>query len=86
MIFLKTALSVTAIVLFIGTASFAEGGDPGEQAEATGMPTPLSGASQKAPSTGNNSQAGTNSAEADAKAGVNTANAQTQQQAQLQHN
>ena len=87
MIFLKIALSVSAIVLFIGTASFAEGGDamPGEQAEATGMPTPLSGASQKAPSTENNIQAATASPAADAaKADTGTANDPAQ--GQSQHN
>jgi curli biogenesis system outer membrane secretion channel CsgG len=64
MIFLKIALSVTAIVLFIGTASFAESGDamPGEQAQATGMPTPLSAPKQKIQSAEINPQAGIGSA------------------------
>jgi hypothetical protein len=44
MIFLKTALSATAVAVFIATASFAQGGDvaPGERVDANGMPTALS--------------------------------------------
>ncbi len=77
MIFLKIALSVAAIALFIGTASFARGGDQGgdamtgEQGEATGMPTPLSGSSQKSPSAQINVQAGvSNAASAGAHSGA----------------
>ena len=79
MFFLKMALSVTAIVLFIATASFAQGGDqggdamPGEQAEATGMPTPLSGSRQKVQNAKINAQAGISSAVVDAKAGADAA-------------
>jgi hypothetical protein len=93
MIFLRVALSVTAIVLFIGTASFAQGGEqggdamPGEQAEATGMPTPLSSSRQKVQSAKPNAQAGISSAVVDAKAGADNANDPVQRyQGQLQHN
>jgi hypothetical protein len=44
MMFLKTALSVSAIVMFVATASFAQGEYPKPNAgeEATGMPASLS--------------------------------------------
>jgi len=87
MIFLKIALSAAAIVLFIGTASFAQGGDamPGEQAAATGMPTPLSGARQIVQSAETNAQPGVSSTAVDVKIVAGIANTQAQH-GQSQHN
>ena len=70
MIFLKTALSAAAIALFIGTASFAQGGNPvpGERVDANGMPTTRSTPAEQAQTAEINKQVGARNAAVDAKA------------------
>jgi len=89
MIFLKTALSTAAIAMFIGTASFAQGGNPmpGEHVNASGMPTNLSTPAEKAQTAELNTQVGvsnaavdTKAAAVDAKAAADNAQYQAQQQ------
>src|ERR1700712_254232 len=87
MMFLKAAFSATAIALFIGTASFAQGGDPrpGERVDANGMPTTRSTPAEQAETAAINNQVGANNAAADAKAAAdNTAFQGQQQQYQAQ--
>ena len=98
MIFLKTALSATAIAVFIGTASFAQGGNPlpGERVDANGMPTTRSTPAEQAETAKINNQVGVSNAAVDAKAAAvdakaaaDTAQYQAQQQqyqGQLQQN
>ena len=98
MMFLKSALSTTAIVLFIGTASFAQGGNPmpGERVDANGMPTTRSTPAEQAQTVEINKQVGAQNAAADEKAAANDAKAaadnahyqaqQQQYQGQLQQN
>ena len=91
MMFLKAALSTTAIVMFIGTASLAQGGNPvpGQRVDANGMPTTLSTPAEKAQTVEINKQVGAANAEADAKAASDNAQYQAQQQqyqGQLQQN
>jgi hypothetical protein len=70
MIFLKTALSATAVAVFIATASFAQGGNPvpGERVDANGMPTALSTRAEQAQTAEINKQVGAQNAAVDAKA------------------
>jgi hypothetical protein len=89
MIFLKTALSVSAVALFIATAAFAQGGDarPGERVDANGLPTTRSTPAEQAETATINNQVGVSNAAADAKAAANDAKAATdnaQYQAQQQ--
>jgi len=98
MIFLKTALSATAIAMFIGTASFAQGGNPlpGERVDANGMPTTRSTPAEQAETAKINNQIGASNAAADAKAAATDDKAaadnaqyqaqQQQYQRQLQQN
>src|SRR5258708_36854216 len=70
MIFLKTALSATAIAMFIGTASFAQGGNPlpGERVDANGMPTTRSTPAEQAGTARINNQIGASTPAAESKA------------------
>jgi hypothetical protein len=91
MLFLKTALSATAIAMFIGTASFAQGGGPvpGERVDAQGMPTTRSTPAEQAQTAEINNQVGAKNAAVDAKAAADSAQYQAQQQqyqGQLQQN
>jgi hypothetical protein len=98
MIFLKTALSATAVAVFIATASFAQGGNPvpGERVDANGMPTALSTRAEQAQTAEINKQVGAQNAAVDAKAAALDAKAaadnaqyqgqQRQYQDQLQQN
>jgi hypothetical protein len=98
MMFLKTALSATAIGLFIATASFAQGGNavPGERVDAGGLPTTRSTPAEQAETAQINKQVGAanaavdaRAAEVDAKAGADNAQYQAQQrtyEGQLQAN
>jgi hypothetical protein len=91
MLFLKTALSATAIAMFIGTASFAQGGNPvpGERVDAQGMPTTRSTPAEQAQTSEINNQVGAKNAAVDAKADADSAQYQAQQQqyqGQLQQN
>jgi hypothetical protein len=98
MIFLKTALSATAVAVFIATASFAQGGNPvpGERVDANGMPTALSTRVEQAQTAEINKQVGAQNAAVDAKAAALDAKAaadnaryqgqQRQYQDQLQQN
>jgi hypothetical protein len=91
MLFLKTALSATAIAMFIGTASFAQGGNPvpGERVDAQGMPTTRSTPAEQAQTSEINNQVGAKNAAVDAKAAADSAQYQAQQQqyqGQLQQN
>jgi hypothetical protein len=91
MLFLKTALSATAIAMFIGTASFAQGGGPvpGERVDAQGMPTTRSTPAEQAQTSEINNQVGAKNAAVDAKAAADSAQYQAQQQqyqGQLQQN
>jgi hypothetical protein len=91
MLFLKTALSATAIAMFIGTASFAQGGNPvpGERVDAQGMPTTRSTPAEQAQTSEINNQVGAKNAAVDAKAAADNAQYQAQQQqyqGQLQQN
>jgi multidrug efflux pump subunit AcrA (membrane-fusion protein) len=91
MMFLKTALSGAAIAMFIGTASFAQGGNPvpGERVDAAGMPTTHSTPAEQAETAQINSQVGVSNAAVDAKAATGDAQYQAQQQQyqnQLQQN
>ena len=82
MMFLKTALSGAAIAMFIGTASFAQGGNPvpGERVDAAGMPTTRSTPAEQAETAQINSQVGVSNAAVDAKAAAGDAQYQAQQQ------
>jgi hypothetical protein len=82
MMFLKTALSGAAIAMFIGTASFAQGGNPvpGERVDAAGMPTTRSTPAEQAETAQINSQVGVSNAAVDAKAATGDAQYQAQQQ------
>jgi hypothetical protein len=82
MMFLKTALSATAIAMFIGTASFAQGGNPlpGERVDANGMPTTRSTPAEQAETATINNQVGASNAAADAKAAADNAAFGAQQQ------
>ena len=82
MVFLKTALSATAIAMFIGTASFAQGGNPmpGEQVDANGMPTTRSTPAEQAETATINRQVGVSNAAVDAKGAADNAASQGQQQ------
>jgi len=91
MIFLKTALSSAAIAMFIGTASFAQGGNPlpGERVDAQGMPTTRSTPAEQAETARINKQVGVSNAAVDARAAAGDAQYQAQQQqyqGQLQQN
>jgi len=91
MLFLKTALSATAIAMFIDTASFAQGGNPvpGERVDAQGMPTTRSTPAEQAQTSEINNQVGAKNAAVDAKADADSAQYQAQQQqyqGQLQQN
>jgi hypothetical protein len=91
MLFLKTTLSATAIAMFIGTASFAQGGGPvpGERVDAQGMPTTRSTPAEQAQTAEINNQVGAKNAAVDAKAAADSAQYQAQQQqyqGQLQQN
>lgn len=91
MMFLKTALSGAAIAMFIGTASFAQGGNPvpGERVDAAGMPTTRSTPAEQAETAQINTQVGVSNAAVDAKAATGDAQYQAQQQqyqGQLQQN
>ena len=91
MMFLKTALSGAAIAMFIGTASFAQGGNPvpGERVDAQGMPTTRSTPAEQAETAQINNQVGVSNAAVDAKAATGDAQYQAQQrqyQGQLQQN
>jgi hypothetical protein len=98
MMFLKTALSGAAIAMFIGTASFAQGGNPvpGERVDAAGMPTTRSTPAEQAQTAQINAQVGVSNAAVDAKATAVDAKAATdtadyqakqqQYQGQLQQN
>ena len=91
MMFLKTALSGAAIAMFIGTASFAQGGNPapGERVDAAGMPTTHSTPAEQAETAQINNQVGVSNAAVDAKAATGDAQYQAQQQqyqGQLQQN
>jgi hypothetical protein len=78
MVFLKTALSASAIAMFIGTASFAQGG--GERVDANGMPTTHSTPAEQAETARINNQVGASNEVADAKAAADSAQYQAQQQ------
>jgi hypothetical protein len=82
MMFLKTALSGAAIAMFIGTASFAQGGNPvpGERVDAAGMPTTRSTPAEQAETAQINNQVGVSNAAVDAKAATGDAQYQAQQQ------
>jgi hypothetical protein len=86
MMFLKTALSATAIAMFIGTASFAQGSNPaaGERVDANGMPTTHSTPAEQAETAKINNDvaagAATEDAKADVKAAADNAGYQAQQQ------
>jgi hypothetical protein len=82
MMFLKTALSATAIAMFIGTASFAQSSNPapGERVDANGMPTTHSTPAEQAETAKINSQVGASNEAADAKAATDNAGYQAQQQ------
>jgi hypothetical protein len=91
MMFLKTALSATAIAVFIASASFAQGGNPlpGERVDAQGMPTTRSTPAEQAQTVEINRQVGAANAAVDAKAAADNAQYQAQQkqyQGQLQQN
>jgi hypothetical protein len=98
MIFLKTALSATAIAMFVATASFAQGGNPvpGERVDAGGMPTTRSTPAEQAQTVEINKQVGAanaavdeRAAAVDAKAAADNAQYQAQKRAyqgQLQQN
>src|SRR5882762_6633622 len=91
MLFLKAALSATAIAMFIGTASFAQGGNPvlGERVDSQGMPTTRSTPAEQAQTVEINGQVGAKNAAVDAKAAADSAQYQAQQQqyqSQLQQN
>jgi hypothetical protein len=80
MMFLKTAFSATAIAVFIGTASFAQGGASGERVDANGMPTTHSTPAEQAETARINNDVGAGNAAADAKAAADNAGYQAQQQ------
>jgi hypothetical protein len=77
--------------MFIGTASFAQGGGPvpGERVDAQGMPTTRSTPAEQAQTSEINNQVGAKNAAVDAKAAADSAQYQAQQQqyqGQLQQN
>jgi hypothetical protein len=87
MIYLKAALSATAMVMFAASASFAQGGGPvrGERVDANGMPTTRSTPAEQAQTVDLNEQVGAENAAVDAKAAAGEAksaadNAQYQEQ------
>ena len=82
MVFLRTALSTAAIAMFIGTASFAQGGNPmpGERLDANGMPTTRSTPAEQAETAKINADVGARNAAADAGAAADSAQYQAQQQ------
>ena len=98
MIITKSALSVAAMTLLMGTVSFAQGGGPvpGERVDANGMPTTRSTPAEQAQTVEINKQVGAENAAADAKAAAGDAKAavdnaqyqaqQQQYQDQLQQN
>jgi hypothetical protein len=91
MIFLKAALSASAVAMFIATASFAQGGNsvPGERVDASGMPTTRSTPAEQAQTAEINNQVGAGNVAADAKAATDNVQYQAQQQqyqGQLQQN
>jgi len=91
MIFLKTAVSAAALTLLVGTASFAQGGDPmpGERVDAQGMPTTRSTPAEQAQTSEINNQMGAKNSAADTKAATDNVQYQEQQkqyQGQLQQN
>jgi hypothetical protein len=91
MIFLKAALSASAVAMFIATASFAQGGNsvPGERVDASGMPSTRSTPAEQAQTAEINNQVSAGNAAADAKAATDNVQYQAQQQqyqGQLQQN
>jgi hypothetical protein len=97
MIYAKSALSAAAMVLLMGTVSFAQGGPvPGERVDADGMPTTRSTPAEQAETARINNQVGATNAAVDAKAAAADAKAasdnsqyqaqQRQYQGQLQQN
>ena len=98
MMFLKTALSATAMVVFVAGASFAQGGNPvpGERLDANGMPTTRSTPAEQAQTAEANKEVGAANAAVDAKAAATDGKAasdnaqyqgqQRQYQDQLQQN
>jgi len=89
MIITKSALSVAAMTLLMGTVSFAQGGGPvpGERVDANGMPTTRSTPAEQAQTVEINKQVGAENAAADAKAAAGDAKAavdNAQYQAQQQ--
>jgi hypothetical protein len=82
MMFLKTALSATAIAMFVRTVSFAQGSNPtsGERVDANGMPTTHSTPAEQAETAKINNDVGAGNATADAKAAADNAGYQAQQQ------
>jgi len=89
MIITKSALSVAAMTLLMGTVSFAQGGGPvpGERVDANGMPTTRSTPAEQAQTVEINKQVGVENAAADAKAAAGDAKAavdNAQYQAQQQ--
>jgi hypothetical protein len=98
MIITKSALATTAMILLMGTVSFAQGGGPvpGERVDANGMPTTRSTPAEQAETAQINRQVGADNATADAKAATSDAKAaadnaqyqaqQQQYQGQLQQN
>ena len=89
MIITKSAFSVAAMTLLMGTVSFAQGGGPvpGERVDANGMPTTRSTPAEQAQTVEINKQVGADNAAADAKAAAGDAKAavdNAQYQAQQQ--
>ncbi len=91
MMFLRTAVSAAAVTLLMGTASFAQGGDPmpGERVDAQGMPTTRSTPAEQAQTSEINNQVGAKNAAVDARSAADRALYQEQQkqyQGQLRQN
>lgn len=97
MIFLKTALSATAIAMFVAGASFAQSGNPvAERLDATGKPTALSTPAEQAETARINRQIGTDNRAMDDRAKADNTRYQaertqyqgqrTQYEGQLQNN
>jgi hypothetical protein len=94
----KSVLSAAAMILLMGTASFAQGGNPvpGERVDANGMPTTRSTPDEQAETARINNQVGAANAVVDAKAAAADAKAasdnsqyqaqQRQYQGQVQQN
>jgi len=70
MIYSKSALSTAAMILLMGTVSFAQGGDAarGERADANGMPSTLSTPTEQAETARINRQVGVDNRAADERA------------------